>query len=134
MSMWKKVLLIDGGAALIVGVLIILINEKLTLWLALPLELLNFMAIVNLLYSIFSLTLAFFKKPSLILLKVLVAANLFWSFNCMRLALIYDESSNWLGIVYLIGEAIFVGALACLEWRWRRMLVTTNNYKTADTN
>ncbi len=55
---------------------------------------------------------------------MLVAANLLWSVVCIILALTYEDTATLLGLAHLLGEALFVGGLAGLEWRWRELLLT----------
>jgi hypothetical protein len=37
----------------------------------------------------------------------------------------FFETATVFGIGQLVGEAIFVGGLACLEWKWRDRLLST---------
>ena len=91
-------------------------------WYQLPKELLLFMGWVNLAYASYSLSLASRPQRPMILIGLLVVANLAWAVACVRWAVVYAATASWLGLAHLVGEALFVGGLACLEWRWRASL------------
>jgi hypothetical protein len=38
------------------------------------------------------------------------------------MAITLGDTASIFGMIQLIGEAIFVGGLACLEWRYRKEL------------
>ena len=56
------------------------------------------------------------------LLGVLVVANLVWATVCLRWAILYFSTATVFGLLHLIGEGVYVAALASLEWRWREVL------------
>ncbi|HZG42140.1 MAG TPA: hypothetical protein VEY93_04195, partial [Longimicrobium sp.] len=90
---------------------------------ALPRELLLLNGAANLLYASFSFSLAVRARRPRSLIEVLVFANLFWAIVCLCLAAVFAGSATMFGIGHLIGEAVFVGRLAGLEWKWRDQLL-----------
>jgi hypothetical protein len=97
----------------------------LTPFYALPRSLLLFMGAANLLYAScsFSLARCSTRRPAWIIL--LVVANLAWAAVCFALAANFARSASAFGIAHLLLEALFVGGLAALEWRWREQLLAT---------
>lgn len=120
-----NLLRIDSVAALAAGVLTALLSPVLAGWYGLPLAALQGIAAANLLYGLYSGWLASRPPPRpLAGIVLLVAANLVWTFVCAALALRFADTATWLGLTHLIGEGLFVGALAWSEWRQRRSLQT----------
>jgi hypothetical protein len=120
----RKLLWVDGGAGLIAGSVMILANSLLNGWYKLPRELLLFIGLVNVAYASYSLSLAKRSVRAMRLIVLLVRANLFWSVVCLVMAVAYIEVASFFGLVHLVGESLFVGVLASLEWRWRELLQT----------
>ncbi|UTW01164.1 hypothetical protein KDW99_08575 [Marinomonas rhizomae] len=119
----RNILVIDGIAASMAGIAILSFTKWLQDLHKLPSELLVSIALINLLYAIYSLSLSVLKNRLMILVTVLVIANSIWAINCLRLALNYWDTASTFGLLHLFGEAIFVGTLAYLEWKWRDSLV-----------
>jgi hypothetical protein len=125
---WKKmnlrgrILWIDGIAALLSGGLLLLAADGLAEWYNIFRETLSFIALVNLAYGTYSISIAMLNKRPLVLIVMLVIANLLWSINCLRLACLFRDTASFFGLTHLVGEAIFVGGLAILEWRYRKLL------------
>lgn len=90
----------------------------------LPHEVLLFTGAVNVLYASYSFPLAVRPVRPMRLINLLVFANLAWVPVCLGLVAAFSESVTLFGVVHLIGEAIFVGGLAILEWRNRDLLLT----------
>ena len=124
MNFRANLLWIDGLGALIVGLLVVGLSGFLSSFYGLPRGILLFTGVVNLIYCSYSLTLAARSSRSLRLIKILVVANLAWTPVCFTLAALYFEGATVFGLIHLIGEGIYVGSLACLEWCWREWLVT----------
>lgn len=93
-------------------------------WYQLPKDFLVLIGLVNLAYASYSLSLAMRLKRPTNLILLLVVANLTWSVACLRWAVVFSETASLFGLAHLAGEALFVGGLACLEWRWRELLRT----------
>ena len=120
----RRLLWIDCTAAAVAGVVVLLIHGWLSGWYGLPQELLIFIGAANVVYASYSGSLAVRARRPKELILLLVAANLLWSMVCIILALTYEDTATLLGLAHLLGEALFVGGLAGLEWRWRELLLT----------
>ena len=120
----RQILWIDGLAALVAGVVVLSLSGWLSEFYRLPRGVLVFTGIVNLIYASYSLPLAAREKRPKTFITFLVAANLFWAMVCVALAIVYGKDAGLFGLLHLWGEAIFVGGLAGLEWRWRDLLRT----------
>ena len=122
---WRRNLLwIDGSGGVAVGVLVLTLAPWLAEWHRLPHDFLLLMGAANLGYGAYSLTLARQARRPMALIGLLVLANLTWAVLCLRWAAIYWDTASPLGLLHLIGEGVFVGGLAILEWRWRELLRT----------
>ncbi|MDZ4701405.1 MAG: hypothetical protein SH809_16960 [Rhodothermales bacterium] len=53
------------------------------------------------------------------MIKVLAVANMAWAPVCLGLAVAFAGSATPFGFAHLAGEAVFVGVLGVIEWRWR---------------
>lgn len=106
-----------GGA--VAGLTVLVLSGWLGDLYRLPRTLLLFTAAVNLLYACYSFSLARRRSPSLGRIKLLAIANAAWVPVCLALAVIYWQRASWFGIGHLVGEAVFVGALAAMEWKAR---------------
>ncbi|MES2947352.1 MAG: hypothetical protein V4858_02315 [Pseudomonadota bacterium] len=118
-----NLLWIDCTAGALAGLVMLTLTTPLSHLHALPHDLLLFMGMVNLLYASFSFFLATRGKRPMPLIKLLVAGNGFWSLVCVCLAVVFADTATLFGLGHLIAEAIFVGSLAGLEWRWRALLL-----------
>jgi hypothetical protein len=122
MPMVKNLLWIDGGGAALVGVAVLTLSQPLSRWYALPSGLLRLMGVVNLAYGAYSLSLASRSRRALWAIRLLVFANFAWAVLCLVVAVAFARSATWLGLGQLVVEAVYVGGLASLEWRWRQEL------------
>lgn len=123
MKITNNLLWIDCTAGAMVGLFVLLFTAPLSHLQALPHDLLLFMGVANVLYASFSLFLGTRRTRPLPLIKLLVVANGFWSLVCVCLAVAFADTATFLGLGHLIAEAIFVGSLATLEWKWRALLI-----------
>lgn len=123
MRITSNLLWLDCTAGAIVGLVVLLFTAQLSQLQALPHNLLLFMGAANVLYASFSFFLATRSERPMPLIKLLVAANSFWSLVCICLAVVFANTATFLGLGHLIAEAIFVGSLAVQEWKWRALLV-----------
>jgi hypothetical protein len=119
----KKLLWIDCIAGALAGVAVLMLSGWLSGLHALPRELLLFNGAVNVLYAAYSFSLARRSTRPRALIDLLVMANLAWAVVCVGLVGRFAGSASVFGIAHLAGEAIFVGGLAALEWRWRNELL-----------
>lgn len=121
--MKKSILWVDGIGAITVGTLVLIINDWLSKLYGLPQKFVIFMGIVNIAYGLYSTPLAIRKRRSKRSLKVLVIANSTWSLLCFLFAVRFMKVISVFGLLHLVGEGIYVGGLAYLEWRWKKYLV-----------
>jgi hypothetical protein len=76
----------------------------------------------NILYGSFALSIVVPSPPKTSRIALLIAANLVWCAGCLLLLAHHADGASLLGRVYLLGEAVFVGGLAALEWRALRRI------------
>lgn len=125
MKIIKNLLWIDCASGALAGVLVISFSEWLSNLYSAPQNLLLFIGITNLLYACYSFSLAARARRQEPLIKILIAANGIWAFICIGLFTLLSGNMAILGSVHIVGEAIYVGGLAALEWKWRNQLLTT---------
>jgi hypothetical protein len=114
-------------AGAFVGVLVLSFSEWLSRLYSLPLGILYSMGVVNLIYATYSYSLAKRRARPKAMIILLAAANGVWTFVCLGLAAYFFEAATFLGIGLLLVEAIFVGSMASLEWKWRDQLLSMFN-------
>jgi len=88
----------------------------------LPQPLLQFIGATNLAYACYSFSLARWRRRPLEAVRLLVLANGLWAGGCLTLAGRLGAQASGFGLAHLLGEALFVGSLAALEWRYRWLL------------
>lgn len=120
---WRNLLWVDCTAGAVVGALVLLLSGWLSGLYGLPRGVFLFTGAANLAYASFSFSLAVRSKRPLPLIVLLVAANLAWAAVMVYLAALFRTTASPLGLAHLIGEALFVGGLGLLEWRWRNLLL-----------
>ena len=123
-SLRRKLLWIDGLAGLTVGAVVLAASGWLSERYGLPRSLLLFTGVANVAYGSYSTSLARRSVRPRRLIWFLIFANLAWAVVCFILAIVYRETATFFGLAHLVGEGLFVGGLACLEWRWRELLRT----------
>jgi len=120
----RRLLWVDCTAGALAGAAMFVLSGWLSSLYALPRGLLVFMGAVNLLYAAYSLSLAVRARRPKDLVNLLVFANGAWAAVCLGWAGVFAETASLFGFAHLIGEALFVGGLAGLEWRYRDLLLT----------
>ncbi len=120
----RHLLWIDCTAGALAGILVLALSGWLAPLEGLPREVLLFTGAMNLVYASYSCSLAVRRVRPLPLVTLLVAANLAWVPVCVALAVAYRAVATPFGFAHLLGEALFVGGLALLEWRHRGSLLT----------
>ena len=123
LNKYTHLLWIDCSAGAVVGVVVVTLHDWLSQWYALPLNILLFTGIINVLYACYSFSLAVRKKRSRTSILILIIANFAWVPVCLYLASIYWTTATLFGLGHLILEAFFVGGLAYLEWRYKDQLI-----------
>lgn len=125
---WRyRLLWIDSLGGLAVGLIVLLVHKWLVNLYQLQQSFLIFIALVNIAYGLYSLSLVLRKRRPLSLIFLLVSANLLWAILCIRWAIVFRGSASVFGLIHLLGEGVYVGGLACLEWRWRKFLLSSSH-------
>jgi hypothetical protein len=119
---FQKLLWVDCTGAALVGVTVISLSGWLSRLEGLPQEVLLFTGAVNLLYASYSFSLAVRAERPMRLIKLLVFANLAWVPVCLGLVVAFSSTATPFAYAHLVGEAVYVGGLAVLEWRNRDLL------------
>ena len=112
----RTLLWIDCGAALLAGVVVSSLSRWLSDLYAIPRELIVAMGLANLAYGTFSLSLARRVSTPQSLIVLLVVANATWAGVCVVAAVLLAGTASAFGLAHLVGEGLFVGGLAWLEW------------------
>jgi hypothetical protein len=120
-----RLLWADCTAGALAGIAMLTLGGWLARVYALPHGLLLVMGAANLLYACYSFTLARRSHPPIPLVTLLVLANAAWAVACLVLAVRFAGPASAWGTAHLVGEAVFVGGLAGLEWRARDGLLAT---------
>ncbi len=119
----SNLLWIDSLGGLTVGIAMLLLLGWLTPLYKLPRGLILLIGAMNVLYGLYSLSLAVRGRRPKAFILLLIAANAVWALACVRWAAIYVREASILGFAHLSVEALFVGGLAVLEWKWREQLL-----------
>ncbi|MES2521705.1 MAG: hypothetical protein V4617_03320 [Gemmatimonadota bacterium] len=122
MNRFRHLLLFDSIAGLTAGVIMLSLSGFLSALYALPRALLVGIGVANLLYGTYSGSLARRTHRPMALLIVLVVANATWAALCVLVAVRFWDTASPFGLAQLLGESVFVGVLARLEWRHRALL------------
>jgi hypothetical protein len=125
----RNLLWVDCVAGGTVGAAVLMSSGWLSPLYGLPRSLLNFTGLANLLYASYSLALASRNRRPIAAINTLVVANLAWALVCVYLAVRVAQSPTVFGLAHLFVEAVFVAALASLEWRWREQLLVAPSHR-----
>ncbi len=125
---WRtKLPWIDAFAGLSVGLLVIPLLDPLSRLYSLPREVLLFTAAANLGYPLLGISLGLLPRSATSarrgLLAGLIVANCIWAVVCIGLTGQFGAGASLFGRIHLVGEGMFVAALAALEWRHRRIIL-----------
>lgn len=120
----RNLLWVDGGAGLIAGLFMLGFGPFLASFYGLPESTLWGMGAANLVYSGYSLSLASRQTRPLRWIILLAVANGSWAVYCVSLLVRFWGVASGFGLAQLAFEAVFVGGLAAVEWRYRQVLVT----------
>lgn len=123
MLLLRKLLWVDCGAAFLAGAAVVSLAEWLSRLYALPHGLLVGMGVVNLGYGAFSFSLARRARRPRSLIALLVVANATWAALCGLVAVRLAGTASAFGLAHVVGEGLFVGGLAGLEWHQRERLL-----------
>ena len=119
-----RLLWIDCTAAGSAGAAMLLLSGWLSVLYALPRAFVVGLAVVNLAYGAYSLSLARRDRRPIALIVALAAANGVWAVACVGMAAALADTASVFGLAHLVGEGLFVGGLGALEWRGRERLRT----------
>ncbi|MEM6428871.1 MAG: hypothetical protein AAF708_06475 [Deinococcota bacterium] len=121
---WRHQLLrIDCTAGIVVGIVVLSLHRWLSGFYQLPVSFVVFLGIVNLTYGTFSLSLAVRNNRPQHLVWLLIRANMVWGVLCIVWVILFWNTATVWGIGTLLFEAVFVGGLGIIEWRWRHLLL-----------
>ena len=115
---------LDCLGALAAGILVLALSGWLAPLEGLPREVLVFAGAMNLAYGSYSLSLALRERRTRPAVYALIFANAAWPLVCLALVAAFWETITAFGLLHLVGEGLYVGALALAEWRQRERLVT----------
>lgn len=98
----------------------VVLDEWLSEVYAMPLGVYHFVALANVAYGLFSLSLLMHRKRTSALIMLLALANGGWAIVCLGLMVHLWFSASFFGLAHLALEGVFVSALSVLEWRQRK--------------
>ena len=113
----KRILWIDAIAALLAGIILLVFSYRLAVLFNLPEFIVSVQGVVSLVYALYSTSLARRQNNKKRWLYLLVVANAAYALFGICLLLYFFKTASVYGILYLVAEIIFIGALAFLEWR-----------------
>lgn len=119
----RHLLWIDSGAALTAGIVVVGLSGWLSAIYELPRSLLVMIGVANLAYGMYSGLLARQERRPYRLLVLLVVFNATWAALCGFAAVTFADTASVFGLAHFVGEGVFVGTLAALEWRERERLL-----------
>jgi hypothetical protein len=114
-SLLRKILWVDflfGSSAGIAGIFYF---EKISNILQLPSSQFFIISIITLVYAVGALVLALQSNINILLLKIQILANWFWTLVSIVLLYLHCLNASILGDFYLIAQILVVGILAYLE-------------------
>lgn len=121
--MIDRILWVDSLGGLVVGGVVLALSEWLATLYGLPHGLMVLMGCANVAYGCYSGSLVLRKRRPRVWIVALVFANAAWAVVCVILIVRFAETAQPLGLVVLALEALFVGGLAAVEWRFRERLI-----------
>jgi hypothetical protein len=125
MKAWPRQLpWIDGLAGLTVGVLVLTLRPFVVSFYGLSLEVVTFIGLANMGYSVFGIILGALRARKAALLYSLILANFIWGAVCVVMAARLWSTAGIFGLAHIIGEGLFVTGLALLELRHRREILS----------
>lgn len=115
----RRLLWIDGGGGALVGAIVLVLHRPLAGWYGLPAGAVLLLGAANLAYGTYALSLARRALRPAGMLMALIAANAAWPLVCAAILLAHLDELRALGVLHLVGEGLYVGGLAAVEWRLR---------------
>ncbi|RXJ72220.1 hypothetical protein CS022_16860 [Veronia nyctiphanis] len=117
-----NILYIDGGAGFTVGLLLLLLLDRISSLYNLPVSVVMFLGVANVCYGLYGITIAASRFKNSASISLLAIANGCWMVICTLLVLYHLKTASLIGLSFLSLEAIFVGFLAWFEWENRYAL------------
>ena len=114
---------LDGLGGLAAGTIVLSVHDWLASLYGLPGAVLLFVGSANLAYGATGTLLARTRRRPPWAIAALAMANMSWPLACLGIAVTWASTVSWLGHAHLGLEAVYVGALGLVEWRWRHHLV-----------
>ena len=121
-SLIRRLLWVDCIGAAVAGVVVVAFSGWLSRLEGLPQGVLLVTGVANLLYGSYSFSLAVRAERPMPLIKLLVAANVAWVPVCLGILVAFPTTATPFAVAHYVGEAVYVGGLAVLEWRNRDLL------------
>lgn len=119
----KNLLWVDCIGALLAGIIVLILSQYLAIVYNLPIFLVIFIGLINILYGSFSFSLARKNQRSSYLIKLLSVGNLTWALFMVSVGTYSLNSSSIFGLIHIFGEGIYVGILGYIEWKNRSILM-----------
>ena len=114
----SNILYIDGVAGLTAGVLLFLLQDWLGYLYGLSIATVQFLAVANVCYGLYALSLAFSRMRKRFFILLLAMANVLWMWVCSMIIWQNFQTVSVIGLVFLGLEGIFVLFLAYCEWKY----------------
>ncbi|MCW5649602.1 MAG: hypothetical protein KIS62_07655 [Ramlibacter sp.] len=119
----QRVLWVDAASCVAVGVPQVGLSAELAAWLHLPAALLMGTGVFLLAYAAAVLWIAARDPLPRRLVGVIVAGNLAWAVGCVALLAAGGLSPTWLGVAWVMAQALTVLVLAEVQWFALRKVV-----------
>lgn len=119
----QRVLWVDCIGAFVTGLAMLFVSGWLSVLYGLSPEFVVGHAFAHLIYGTYSFSLAVRKQRPMSLLLLLIFGNAAWAAFCLVIAESIFGDATVFAVAHLILEGIYVGALATIEWNWRKILL-----------
>ncbi len=112
----KKLFLIDAAGALLTAFFLFAILRPFDQYFGMPVSVLNLLALVALLYLIYSFSCFLFAGDKWrIFIKIIIVANLLYCILTLAFVVHYSAQLTLLGITYFLMEALLIFVLIYIE-------------------
>lgn len=111
----KRILWVDFIFGSVAGIIGLLFFNTFTRLLNIPIDHIIIISGITILYSICAFWLTQQKETSILLLRIQINANWFWTIVSFGLLVYHFHHATVLGLIYLISQILVVGGLAYLE-------------------
>lgn len=122
------ILWLDCIGGIFVGVCVLIFANQICKLESLPLSVVVFMGIANLVYGLYSLFVTTRRVRHVNLVKLLACANMAWLLVCLGVAVTYWNQINGLGLLHVLGEGAYVFLLGLTEWRLKDELASRDQF------